>query len=176
MAPLVSKLVDDGVIEARAVHQTATFEAGVRFARTEGIVPAPESNHAVRVAIDEALAAKEEGRQRTILFNLSGHGHFDLAAYEKYLAGSLEDIRARHWRMTVRASGTPSGPRVLPDRLGVEGVLHVRPDGGEATLTCDGEREAIEAELRRAGYDCLACSPASLDEIFFARAGSDRAA
>ena len=92
MAPLVSKLVDDGVIEARAVHQTATFEAGVRFARTEGIVPAPESNHAVRVAIDEALAAKEEGRQRTILFNLSGHGHFDLAAYEKYLAGSLEDF------------------------------------------------------------------------------------
>jgi tryptophan synthase beta chain len=92
MAPLVSKLVDDGLVEARAVHQTATFEAGVRFARAEGIVPAPESNHAVRVVIDEALMAKEEGRQRTILFNLSGHGHFDLAAYESYLAGRLEDF------------------------------------------------------------------------------------
>ena len=92
MAPLVSKLVDDGLVEARAVHQTATFEAGVRFARAEGIVPAPESNHAIRVAIDEALAAKAAGQGRTILFNLSGHGHFDLSAYEAYLAGSLEDF------------------------------------------------------------------------------------
>ena len=92
MAPLVSKLVDDGMVEARAVHQNATFEAGLRFARAEGIVPAPESNHAIRVAIDEALQAKAEGRARTILFNLSGHGHFDLAAYESYLAGKLEDF------------------------------------------------------------------------------------
>jgi len=91
MAPLVSKLVDDGLVEARAVAQIATFEAGVKFARAEGIVPAPESNHAVRVAIDEALAAREEGRTRTILFNLSGHGHFDLSAYESYLTGRLED-------------------------------------------------------------------------------------
>ncbi len=91
MAPLVSKLVDDGIVEARAVGQTATFEAGVKFARSEGIVPAPESNHAVRVAIDEALAAKRDGTPRTILFGLSGHGHFDLAAYEKYLTGNLED-------------------------------------------------------------------------------------
>ena len=93
MAPLVSKLVDDGVIEARAVHQNPTFEAGIRFARTEGIVPAPESNHAVRVAIDEALDARETGEKRVILFNLSGHGHFDLAAYESYLAGKLEDYQ-----------------------------------------------------------------------------------
>ena len=91
MAPLVSKLVDDGLVEARAVAQVETFEAGVRFARAEGIVPAPESNHAVRVAIDEALAAREEGRQRTILFNLSGHGHFDLSAYDSFLTGRLED-------------------------------------------------------------------------------------
>jgi tryptophan synthase beta chain len=91
MAPLVSKLVDDGIVEARAVGQVATFEAGLRFARAEGIVPAPESNHAVRAAIDEALAAREEGREKVILFNLSGHGHFDLAAYEAYLAGRLED-------------------------------------------------------------------------------------
>jgi tryptophan synthase beta chain len=95
MAPLVSKLVDDGLVEARAVHQTATFEAGVRFARAEGIVPAPESNHAIRAAIDEALAAKAAGEKRVILFNLSGHGHFDLAAYESYLAGRLEDFEYR---------------------------------------------------------------------------------
>jgi len=92
MAPLVSKLVDDGLVEARAVHQRATFDAGVQFARAEGIVPAPESNHAIRVAIDEALSAKTAGERRVILFNLSGHGHFDLAAYESYLAGSLEDF------------------------------------------------------------------------------------
>jgi tryptophan synthase beta chain len=91
MAPLVSKLVSDGLVEARAVRQVSTFEAGVQFARTEGIVPAPESNHAIRIAIDEAITAREEGRSRVILFNLSGHGHFDLAAYEAYLAGSLED-------------------------------------------------------------------------------------
>ncbi len=91
MAPLVSMLVDRGLVEAKAVGQVATFQAGVQFARTEGILPAPESNHAIRVAIDEALAAREEGRQRTILFNLSGHGHFDLSAYESYLSGRLED-------------------------------------------------------------------------------------
>jgi tryptophan synthase beta chain len=93
MAPLVSKLVDDGLVEARDVHQNATFEAGLRFARAEGIIPAPESNHAIRVAIDEALSAKERGEGRVILFNLSGHGHFDLAAYESYLAGRLEDFQ-----------------------------------------------------------------------------------
>jgi predicted alternative tryptophan synthase beta-subunit len=92
MAPLVSKLVADGRVEARAVRQVTTFDAGVQFARAEGIVPAPESNHAVRVAIDEALAARESGERRTILFNLSGHGHFDLAAYESYLANRLEDF------------------------------------------------------------------------------------
>jgi tryptophan synthase beta chain len=91
MAPLVSKLVDDGFVKAIAVGQVATFDAGVQFARSEGIIPAPESNHAVRAAIDEALEAKEEGKSRVILFNLSGHGHFDLAAYEAYLAGKLED-------------------------------------------------------------------------------------
>jgi tryptophan synthase beta chain len=91
MAPLVSALVEQGYIEARAVGQVATFEAGVQFARSEGIVPAPESNHAVRAAIDEALEAKAEGRSRVILFNLSGHGHFDLAAYEAFLNGRLED-------------------------------------------------------------------------------------
>jgi tryptophan synthase beta chain len=91
MSPMVSLLVDHGDIEARAVHQGKAFAAGVAFARAEGILPAPESSHAIRVAIDEALAAKAAGEKKVILFNLSGHGHFDLAAYEKYLDGSLED-------------------------------------------------------------------------------------
>ena len=91
MAPLVSLLKDQGLIEARGVHQLETFDAGVRFARAEGILPAPEPTHAIKVAIDEAIEAREEGRPRTILFNLCGHGHFDLSAYERYLAGKLED-------------------------------------------------------------------------------------
>jgi tryptophan synthase beta chain len=90
-SPLVSHLLSEGHIEAAAVPQLASFEAAVQFARTEGIIPAPESSHAIRGAIDEALAAKREGKKRVILFNLSGHGHFDLASYEKYFAGQLED-------------------------------------------------------------------------------------
>jgi len=91
MAPLVSLLKDHGDIEARAVQQGAAFGAAVTFARNEGILPAPEAAHAIRVAIDEALAAKASGEKQVILFNLSGHGHFDLSAYEKHLAGTLED-------------------------------------------------------------------------------------
>jgi tryptophan synthase beta chain len=91
MAPLVSHLKELGAIEATSVHQVACFEAGVTFARAEGILPAPEPTHAIKVAIDEALAAKEAGEARVILFNLCGHGHFDLSAYERYLAGTLED-------------------------------------------------------------------------------------
>src|SRR6266540_2402490 len=91
-SPLVSQLLDAKVIEARAVGQLACFEAAVQFARTELIIPAPESSHAIRAAIDEALRAKEEGKERTILFNLSGHGHVDMAAYDAYFAGKLEDF------------------------------------------------------------------------------------
>lgn len=91
MAPLVSHIKELGFLEARAVHQNPCFAAGVQFARAEGIVPAPESTHAVRVAIDEALRCKAEGKSETILFNLSGHGHFDMAAYTDYFAGVLED-------------------------------------------------------------------------------------
>jgi tryptophan synthase beta chain len=91
-SPLVSQLVDAKVIEARAVGQLAVFEAAVTFARTEAIIPAPESAHAIRVAIDEALEAKQEGKPRTILFNLSGHGHVDMTAYDAYFAGKLEDF------------------------------------------------------------------------------------
>jgi tryptophan synthase beta chain len=92
MAPLVSHLRELGLIEARAYNQRPCFEAGVQFARAEGIVPAPEASHAVRAAIDEALVCKAEGRARTILFNLSGHGHFDLSAYDRYFSGDLEDF------------------------------------------------------------------------------------
>jgi tryptophan synthase beta chain len=90
-SPLVSQLLHHGIIEARAVGQLSCFEAAVTFARTEAIIPAPESSHAIRGAIDEALAAKAEGKPRTILFNLSGHGHVDMVAYDDYLAGKLTD-------------------------------------------------------------------------------------
>jgi tryptophan synthase beta chain len=91
-APLLCLLYHHGYVEAVAYGQRAVFDAAVQFARAEGIIPAPESAHAVRKAIDEALEAKREGRPRVILFGLSGHGHFDLAAYEKHLAGELEDF------------------------------------------------------------------------------------
>jgi tryptophan synthase beta chain len=90
-SPLVSQLVNAGLVEARAVGQTACFEAAVQFAGTEGIIPAPESSHAIRGAIEEALKAKEEQKERVILFNLSGHGHVDMGAYDAYFAGALED-------------------------------------------------------------------------------------
>jgi len=91
MAPSMSAFVDAGLIDAVAVSQTVTFEAAVQFARAEGIVPAPESSHAIRGAIDEALDAKAKGEKRVILFNLSGHGNFDMSAYDSYLSGKLED-------------------------------------------------------------------------------------
>jgi len=91
MSPLLSGLYDAGYIEARAVRQLSVFEAALEFVRSEGILPAPESAHAIRAAIDEALEAKRTGEKRVILFNLSGHGHFDLSAYEAYLSGKLED-------------------------------------------------------------------------------------
>jgi tryptophan synthase beta chain len=107
MAPLVSLVKDLGLIDAIAVHQNPSFEAGVQFARTEGILPAPESSHAIRVAIDEAIAAREEGRPRVILFNLSGHGHFDLTAYERYLAGALEDYEYPADRVAAALAAVP---------------------------------------------------------------------
>jgi tryptophan synthase beta chain len=91
MAPIISHLHKLGFVEAKAVPQVSTFQAGVQFARTEGIIPAPEPNHGIRVAIDEALACKESGESKTILIALSGHGHFDLAAYDEFLSGKLQD-------------------------------------------------------------------------------------
>ncbi len=91
MAPLMSLLHNEGIVEAQAFHQLSVFEAAVQFARAEGIIPAPEAAHAIRAIINEALQAKEAGEERVILFNLCGHGHFDMAAYDAYFAGKLQD-------------------------------------------------------------------------------------
>jgi tryptophan synthase beta chain len=107
MAPLVSLIQELRLIESRAYPQTACFEAGVQFARVEGILPAPEANHAVRGAIDEALRCKEEGVSRTILFNLCGHGHFDMQAYIDYMAGKLEDGAYDEARLAAALADLP---------------------------------------------------------------------
>jgi tryptophan synthase beta chain len=91
-SPIISALVAEGLVEARAYPQNPTFEAGVIFAQAEGIIPAPEVNHAIKATMDLALEAREAGKEWVILFNLCGHGHFDLAAYEAYLADELVDL------------------------------------------------------------------------------------
>jgi tryptophan synthase beta chain len=91
MAPTVSQLIDEGILAAKAVHQLAAFEAGVLFARTEGVIAAPETNHALAIVVDEAKKAKQEGKEKVILFNFSGHGLIDLGSYDKYFAGELQD-------------------------------------------------------------------------------------
>jgi tryptophan synthase beta chain len=108
MAPLVCKLYDEGVIEAVSAPQLSTFQAALQFARSEGIIPAPESAHAIRVAIDEALRCKKAGKRQTIVFNLSGHGHFDLGAYEAYLAGKLQDYEYPSAKIAEALRGLPS--------------------------------------------------------------------
>ncbi len=108
MAPLVSHLAELGLIEARAYHQTECFAAGVQFARAEGILPAPEANHAVKGAIDEALKCKESGEARVILFNLCGHGHFDMQAYTDYFAGKLTDQSYDESELAMALAGLPS--------------------------------------------------------------------
>ena len=108
MAPLVSHVQELGLIESRAYTQTQVFEAGVAFARAEGILPAPEANHAVKGVIDEALRCKEEGVGQTILFNLCGHGHFDMQAYLDYFAGKLEDGKYDEGELAMALAGLPS--------------------------------------------------------------------
>ena len=108
MAPLVSHIKELGLIEAKAYHQTTCFEAGVLFARAEGIVPAPEANHAIKGAIDEALKCKSEGVARAILFNLCGHGHFDMQAYMDYFAGKLVDQKYDERELAMALSGLPA--------------------------------------------------------------------
>ena len=108
MAPLVSHVKELGLIEAKSYHQKACFEAGVQFARAEGILPAPEANHAVRGAIDEALRCKAEGKSETILFNLCGHGHFDMQAYMDYFAGKLVDQDYDPQELAMALAGLPA--------------------------------------------------------------------
>jgi len=108
MAPLVSHLKELDLIEARAYGQTEVFEAGVQFARVEGILPAPEANHAVKAAIDEALRCREEGVSESILFNLCGHGHFDMQAYIDYFGGNLVDHAYSEDEVAMALAGLPS--------------------------------------------------------------------
>ncbi len=108
MAPLVSHVKDLGLIEATSVQQLDAFAAGIQFARAEGIIPAPESNHAIAGAIDEALEAKREGKPRTILFNLCGHGHFDMQSYIDYQAGKLQNYEYPAEEIAMALAGLPT--------------------------------------------------------------------
>jgi tryptophan synthase beta chain len=109
-SPLVCGLVRQGLVEPRAYHQNETFEAAVRFARSEGVIPAPEPAHAIRAVIEEAQAARDAGEQRVILFGLCGHGHFDLSAYDAYLAGKLEDPEFSEEDMQAALAALPEAP------------------------------------------------------------------
>ncbi|HWW89945.1 MAG TPA: TrpB-like pyridoxal phosphate-dependent enzyme [Solirubrobacteraceae bacterium] len=111
-APMISGLVRAGAVEARAYRQNETFAAAVRFARSEGIIPAPEPAHAIRAVIEEAEAAREAGEARVILFGLCGHGHFDLSAYDAYLAGRLEDPEFSEADMDAALGALPEAPAI----------------------------------------------------------------
>ncbi|MBI4220927.1 MAG: TrpB-like pyridoxal phosphate-dependent enzyme, partial [Chloroflexi bacterium] len=108
MAPLISLLVKEGLIEARAYHQTKVFEAAVQFARTEGIISAPEPAHAIRAAIDEALECKRTGDRKNILFLLCGHGHFDMSAYDNYFSGKMVDYAYPEDEVKKAMAGVPA--------------------------------------------------------------------
>ena len=108
MAPLVSHVVKLGYADPRAYHQVECFEAGVQFARAEGILPAPEANHAIRATIEEALRCREEGVSKAILFNLCGHGHFDMQSYSDYFAGKLYDQEYDESELAMALAGLPS--------------------------------------------------------------------
>ncbi len=110
MAPIICHLHKLGFVEARAEHQLTTFEAGITFARTEGIISAPETNHAIRVVIDEALKCKESGESKTILLAHSGHGHFDMAAYDAYLSGKLTDYEYPEEKVKEALAHLPEVP------------------------------------------------------------------
>ena len=111
-SPMVCGLVKAGLVEPRAYRQNETFEAAIRFARTEAILPAPEPAHAIRAVLDEAEAAKQAGEERVILFNLCGHGHFDMSAYDAYLAGKLEDPEFSEADMEAALERLPDAPAI----------------------------------------------------------------
>ena len=127
---MVSHLKELGLIEARAYTQTEVFAAGVEFAQVEGILPAPEANHAVKATIDEALRCREEGVSEAILFNLCGHGHFDMQAYIDYFAGTLDDHEYRRTRSRWRSPGCR---RWLSERIAAE-AARLRAPGALASL------------------------------------------
>ena len=110
MSSILSQLYDDGLIEARSVEQTAVFQAAEQFARVEGILPAPESSHAIRVAIDEAMKCKETGEEKTIVFGLTGTGYFDMVAYEKFHNGQMSDYIPSDDDLQAGFDGIPRFP------------------------------------------------------------------
>ena len=107
MSSVLSQLYDDGLMEARSVEQTAVFEAAVQFAKVEGILPAPESSHAIKVAIDEAMKCKETGEEKTIVFGLTGTGYFDLFAYERFNNGEMTDYIPTDEELAAGFAGLP---------------------------------------------------------------------
>jgi tryptophan synthase beta chain len=109
-APSLSALVREGLVEPRAIAQTAAFEAAVRFGRCEGIIPGPEPAHAIRAVFDEAEEAKQAAEERVVLFNLSGHGHFDMSAYQAYFAGELEDLEMPEEELSAALERLPKAP------------------------------------------------------------------
>ena len=111
-APILCALVKEGLIETQAIPQTEAFESAVQFAKAEGIIPAPEPTHAIRAVINEAEAARAEGDERVILFNLCGHGHLDLAAYQAFLSGELEDLEFSDEEMERALESLPEAPSV----------------------------------------------------------------
>ena len=151
MAPMVSHLHELGLIEARAYSQTEVFAAGVEFARAEGIVPAPEANHAVKAAMDEAIRCSEEGVSKAILFNLCGHGHFDMQAYIDYAAGKLVDDEYSEDEVAMALAGA-AVRRGLRARLHVDDAEHpreqehVQPMITVATTTAASGRHAAVDE------------------------------
>ena len=110
MSSILSQLYDDGLMDAVSVKQTDVFAAAEQFARVEGILPAPESSHAIRVAIDEALKCKETGEEKTILFGLTGTGYFDMVAYEKFHNGEMTDYIPTDADLRVSLDKIPSFP------------------------------------------------------------------
>ena len=110
MSTILSQLYHDGYMEACSVEQTSVFEAAEQFARTEGILPAPESSHAIRTAIDEALKCKETGEEKTILFGLTGTGYFDMVAYEKFHDGEMTDVIPTDEDLQAGFDGIPKFP------------------------------------------------------------------
>jgi hypothetical protein len=147
VSPILSRLLLSNLIEARAYMQNEVFEAAVMFARTEGIIPAPESSHAIKAAIDEALRAKEEGQRKVILFNLSGHDHFDMSAYDAYFA-EIQTTSCVGSRRTFAQMGSsrcfsgdgPFDRPFCPDC----GDGNRKPRGGHCSLMSDSDGLPIQ--------------------------------